>query len=80
MRERGAEVSSAPRGFAARARARSRETRFTHSNKRACSQATFIVSVETLRFQDENDYEYEIFSVLSNARALTSVILAGKKG
>ena len=26
-----------------------------------------------------DDYEYEIFSILSSARALTSVILAGKR-
>ena len=35
---------------------------------------------ETLRFWDENDYEYEIFSIVSSDRARTSVILAGKRG
>ena len=30
-------------------------------------------------FWDENDYEYEIFSILSIAHAWTSVILAGKR-
>ena len=35
---------------------------------------------ETFRFQDEYDYEYEIFSILSSVRAWTSVILAGKRG
>ena len=38
-------------------------------------------AIETfIRFQDEYDYEYEIFSILSSARAWTSVILAGKRG
>ena len=35
--------------------------------------------VESFRFWDEYDYEYEIFSILSNACARTSVILAGKR-
>ena len=33
--------------------------------------------VEIFRLWDENDYEYEIFSKVSSARALGSVILAG---
>ena len=37
-----------------------------------------LVLVETFRFWDEYEYEYEIFSILSSARARTSVILAGK--
>ena len=36
--------------------------------------------LETFRFQDENDYEYEIFSIASSARAWGSDILAGKHG
>ena len=36
--------------------------------------------IEIFRFWDEYDNEYEIFSVLSSARAWTSVILAGKRG
>ena len=32
-----------------------------------------------LRFEDEDDYEYEIFSIPSCARAWASVILAGKR-
>ena len=35
--------------------------------------------LESFRFWDEDDYEYEIFSILSIARAWTSVILAGKR-
>ena len=35
--------------------------------------------LESFRFRDEDDYEYEIFSMLSIARAWTSVILAGKR-
>ena len=35
-----------------------------------------ILSLESFRFED--DFEYEIFSILSIARAGTSVILAGK--
>ena len=34
---------------------------------------------ESFRFWDEDDYEYEIFSILSSARAWASVILAGKR-
>ena len=33
-----------------------------------------------VRFWDEDDYEYEIFRILSSARARTTVILAGKCG
>ena len=33
--------------------------------------------LESFRFWDEDDYEYEIFSILSIADAWTSVILAG---
>ena len=36
--------------------------------------------LERFRFHDENDYEYEILSIVSSARAWTSVILAGKRG
>ena len=36
--------------------------------------------IESFRFYDENDYEYEIFSMLSTACAWGSVILAGKRG
>ena len=38
------------------------------------------LTLETSRFLDEYDYEYEIFSVLSSPQAWTSVILAGKCG
>ena len=39
-----------------------------------------IVSCNIIfRFQDENDYEYEISSILRSARAWNSVILAGKR-
>ena len=37
-------------------------------------------SLESFRFWDEDDYEYEIFSVPSSAHAWISVILAGKRG
>ena len=33
-----------------------------------------------LRFEDEDDYENEIFPILSSAHARTNVILAGKFG
>ena len=36
--------------------------------------------LERLRFHDENDYEDEILSIVSSARAWTSVIFAGKRG
>ena len=36
--------------------------------------------LEIIRLQDEDDYEGEIFLILSSARAWTSVILAGKHG
>ena len=44
------------------------------------SQLSFNLIIESFRFQDEYDNEYEIFSVLSSVRAWTSVILAGKRG
>ena len=34
--------------------------------------------IETFRFWDKYDYEYEIFSILSIACALTGIILVGK--
>ena len=37
-------------------------------------------TLESFRFWDDDDFEYEIFSVLSIAHAWTSVILAGKRG
>ena len=36
--------------------------------------------LESFRSRDEDDYEYEIFSILSSALPRTSVILAGKRG
>ena len=36
-------------------------------------------SLESFRFWDEDDNEYEIFSILGIAHAWTSVILAGKR-
>ena len=37
-----------------------------------------LVPSESSRFEDDNDYEYEIFSILSIARTWTD-ILAGKR-
>ena len=37
-----------------------------------------LVPSESSRFEDDNDYEYEIFSILSIARTWTG-ILAGKR-
>ena len=34
----------------------------------------------SFRLEDDNDYVYDIFSILSIAHASTSVILAGKRG
>ena len=36
--------------------------------------------LETFRFWEEYDYEYEIFSMVSSARAWAGVIWAGKRG
>ena len=44
-----------------------------------CSSSRLGVSIESIRFWDEDDYENEIFSILSSARAWTSPILAGKR-
>ena len=38
-----------------------------------------IFSLDAPGSWDEDDYEYEIFSILSTARAWTNVILAGKR-
>ena len=35
--------------------------------------------IETFRFWEEYDYEYEIFSMVSSARAWAGVIWAGKR-
>ena len=43
-------------------------------------KAGFHCTIESFSFQDENDYEYEIFSIVISARAWGSVILAGKRG
>ena len=43
-------------------------------------KAGFHCTIESFSFQDENDYEYEIFSIVSSACAWGSVILAGKRG
>ena len=40
----------------------------------------FHLKLESFRFSDKYDYVYEFFSILSSARARTSVILAGKRG
>ena len=37
------------------------------------------IFLESFRFEDENEYEKEIFLILSIARAWASVILAGKR-
>ena len=42
-------------------------------------QIWILVKKRTLRFFDEDDYEYKIFSILSIGQAWTSVILAGKR-
>ena len=49
-------------------------------DKHALRQSWFQkLTVETLRFQDEDDYEDEIFQYQSSARASTTVISAGKR-
>ena len=35
--------------------------------------------IESFRFEDEDDYEYKIFRILSSVRAPASVFLAGKR-
>ena len=35
--------------------------------------------IDTLRFLDKDDYDYEIFSLLRSAHAWTRAILAGKR-
>ena len=37
------------------------------------------MKIESFRSWDKDDYEYEMFAVLSSARAWTSVILTGKR-
>ena len=55
-----------------------RPTLNTHEQSRANFKSLKAFILESFRFEDENDYEYEIFSILSIARAWTSLILAGK--
>ena len=44
-----------------------------NSQKRGC------LKIKSFRFENEYDYEYEIFSILSSARARNSGIWAGKR-
>ena len=39
----------------------------------------FRITIESFGFEDENDYEYEIFATLGIARAWARITLAGKK-
>ena len=41
--------------------------------------ALLSLILESFRFEDEGDYEYEIISILSIARAWVSFILEGKR-
>ena len=52
---------------------------FTKIRDRIKNPDLVLVKKRTLRFFDEDDYEYKIFSILSIAQAWTSVILAGKR-
>ena len=51
-----------------------------YERRTSTGNEAFFVLLESFRFYDEYDYEYEIFSVVSSALAWTSVILAGKCG
>ena len=53
------------------------EQRFLSSMAVGIYEAVPSSVLESFRFKDEN-YENEIFSILSGARARTNVILAGK--
>jgi len=39
----------------------------------------FLVSIESLRFWDKYDYNYEIFPILSNTQEWTSIIMTRKR-
>ena len=52
---------------------------FTKIRDRIKIPIWILVKKRTLRFFDEDDYEYKIFSILSIAHTWTSVILAGKR-
>ena len=47
-------------------------------SKNLFSLPSLNLLLESFRLWDEDDYEYKIFSILSNAHPWTSVILAGK--
>ena len=50
----------------------------SNENKQYQRETVPSYVLKSFRFKDEDDYENEIFSILSGARALTNVILAGK--
>ena len=43
-------------------------------------ESCVFLLIESFRPEDDDDYEYEIFSILKSARARARVILAGKRG
>ena len=51
-----------------------------YEGRTSIGNEAFSFLLESFRFYDEYDYEYEIFSVVSSTLAWTSVILAGKCG
>ena len=50
----------------------------SNENKQYQHETVASHVLKSFRFKDEDDYENEIFSILSGARARTNVILAGK--
>ena len=69
------------RNFPARAKQMPSKVLFVGKKKRRPRQFGHCApKLETFRFWEEYDYEYEIFSMVSSARAWAGVIWAGKRG
>ena len=69
------------RNFPARAKQMPSKVLFVGKKKRRPRPfGHWAPKLETFRFWEEYDYEYEIFSMVSSARAWAGVIWAGKRG
>ena len=68
-------LSPAPRGFAARSVARSRETRFTRPNRRACSQAKILTVIVSFRLMTDGTGACCVITMRENSLSRSAICL-----
>ena len=68
-------LSPAPRGFAARSVARSRETRFTRPNRRACSQAKILTVIVPFRLMTDGTGACCVITMRENSLSRSAICL-----